>query len=193
MPEDATSKDSEAKKFNKIIITVGKEVDFSNQQASPMNIVSCITNKFEGVEPKMSWGEISLFYNPGKALPNGVYFATLKEKDGENDKSSQLDRPQAFRLSLGIGKGLYSQHFGIIPQRPSKGGIVDTGHDFSVFDTFMPHPIYAWMGWACILNPSSDSLNHLWPEIYSAYGLAVDKFKKRKKQSQTKHSRVTSN
>jgi len=29
------------------------------------DIVARITNEFEGVVPKSSWGETSLFYNPG--------------------------------------------------------------------------------------------------------------------------------
>mgnify|MGYP000411843739 CR=1 FL=1 len=54
----------------------------------PKNIVEKITNEFSGVVPKASWGETSLFYNPGKLLPNGVYFCTIKEKNGDNDKAS---------------------------------------------------------------------------------------------------------
>jgi hypothetical protein len=46
----------------------------------PKNIVENIVTEFDGVIPKASWGETSLFYNPGQVLPNGVYFCTIKEK-----------------------------------------------------------------------------------------------------------------
>ncbi len=53
---------------------------------TPENIINRIKTDLESVVPKNSWGETSLFYNPGNILPNGVYFCTIKEKDGDNDK-----------------------------------------------------------------------------------------------------------
>lgn len=43
---------------------------------TPEEIIQYIYNKLSGVVPKTSWGETSLFYNPGSVLPNGVYFCT---------------------------------------------------------------------------------------------------------------------
>ncbi len=113
----------------------------------PNDIVDKITTEFKGVIPKSSWGETSLFYNPGKVLPNGVYFCTIKEQNGDNDKSSQLDRDGVFRLSIGIGKETFENEFGSRPQRPAKGCIIDTDHNFSALNELMPHPIYGWMAW----------------------------------------------
>ena len=98
---------------------------------SPESIIQILTTELDGVVPKSSWGETSLFYNPGKLLPNGVYFCTIKEKNGDNDKSSELDRDSVFRVSIGAGKSNYEKHFGVKPKRPEKGGIVNTEHDFS--------------------------------------------------------------
>ncbi len=33
-------------------------------------------------------------------------------------------------------------------------------YDFSAKDIIMPHPVYAWMGWICMLNPSEQTLNN---------------------------------
>jgi hypothetical protein len=52
------------------------------------------------------------FYNPDNSLPKGIYFATIKESDGPNDKASNLDREGVFRLSIGIGKKNYQSLFG---------------------------------------------------------------------------------
>ena len=71
------------------------------------DIINRITDSFEGLSPKASWGETSLFYNPEKRLPNGIYFCTLKEKDGENDKASGLNREGVFRLSFALKKTVY--------------------------------------------------------------------------------------
>ena len=145
----------------------------------PKNIVENIVTEFDGVIPKASWGETSLFYNPGQVLPNGVYFCTIKEKNGDNDKASGLDREGIYRLSIGISKESYESLFGTRPKRPSKGGIIDTGHDFTVPNVLMPHPIYGWMSWVQILSPSEDKFNEILGLIGEAHKNAVGKFNKK--------------
>jgi hypothetical protein len=145
----------------------------------PKNIVEKIVTEFDGIVPKSSWGEISLFYNPGQVLPNGVYFCTIKEKNGDNDKASDLDRVGIYRLSIGISKESYESLFGTRPKRPSKGSIVDTGHDFTESNILMPHPIYGWMSWVQILNPSEAKFNEIFGLIREAYQNAVGKFNKK--------------
>jgi hypothetical protein len=142
-------------------------------------IVASITSEFDGVIPKSSWGETSLFYNPGKVLPSGVYFCTIKEKNGDNDKASKLDREGVYRLSIGISKTKYKALFGKQPKRPNKGGIIDSGHDFTALDELMPHPIYGWMSWVQILNPEESTYANIILLITEAYSIAVAKFNKR--------------
>lgn len=149
------------------------------------DIIKQIENDFDGVVPKSSWGKTSLFYNPNNTLPNGVYFCTIKEKNGENDKSSNLDREGVFRLSIGIGKETYEKHFGARPKRPAKGGIIDTDHDFTALNELMPHPIYGWMSWVQILNPNSSSFEHVLSLIKEAHSNAIIKFQKKVKSIKT--------
>jgi len=156
---------------------------------NPESIIEIITNEFDGVIPKSSWGETSLFYNPKKLLPNGVYFCTIKEKNGANDKSSNLDRKDIFRVSIGISKGAYEAKFGPKPSRPEKGGIIDTGHDFTELDTLMPHPIYGWMSWVQILNPSEPKFIGILPLIKEAHSNAVSKFSKKTANKNIKATR----
>lgn len=153
-------------------------------------IVSIIENSFEGVIPKSSWGETALFYNPGKIMPNGVYFCTLKEKNGENDKASKLDREGVFRLSIGITQETYEKLFGRKPKRPPKGGIVDTGHDFTALNEIMPHPIYGWIYWVQVLSPSQSTFESLFPLIAEAHANAVVKFNKKIAVKQSNNEKV---
>lgn len=141
-------------------------------------IIAALNARFEGLTPKDSWGETSLFYNPGLALPNGVYFCTVKDHDGANDSASHLDRPGVFRLALGLPAARYEALFGPRPQRPSKGGTVATGHDFTALDVLIPHPVYAWMGWVQILNPTRASFDQLQPMLDEAHRAAVSKFER---------------
>jgi hypothetical protein len=145
----------------------------------PKNIVEKIVTEFDGVITKETWGETSLFYNPGKLLPNGVYFCTIKEKNGSNDKASGLDRKGVFRLSIGLSKATYENMFGAKPRRPNKGSIIDTNHDFTALDELMPHPIYGWMSWAQVLNPTESTFKRIFPCMTEAYENAVIKFNKK--------------
>ncbi|WP_294143879.1 DUF6194 family protein [uncultured Clostridium sp.] len=139
----------------------------------------CIDN-LEGTVLVDSWGERGVFYNPGNILKRGVYVLTVKEKDGDNDKSSNLNRENIYRVNLGVRKTTFAEMFGSIPKRPSKGGIVDMDYNFSAINQILPHPIYAWMGWICSLNPSEKTFEELKPLIQEAYEYAKEKYRKRK-------------
>ena len=146
---------------------------------NPAEIASTITSRLSDVVPKSSWGETSLFYNPGRKLPHGVYFCTIKEHDGENDKASQLDRLGVFRVAIGLAGPTYARLFGPKPKRPNKGEVVRFDCDFAELGRLMPHPIYAWMGWAQVLSPSKDLFEEIFPLIEEAHQIAVSKFKKK--------------
>ncbi|HOE42803.1 MAG TPA: DUF6194 family protein [Rhodoferax sp.] len=146
---------------------------------TPGDIANDICSRFAGVNPKASWGETALFYNPGHQLPHGVYFCTIKQHDGENDKASRLDRDGVFRVAIGLAPATYARLFGKKPERPGKGECVATGHDFTALNVLMPHPVYAWMGWAQILNPSQERLTEIGTLIDEAYRAAVAKFEKK--------------
>ena len=122
----------------------------------------------------------SVIYNPDKKLKRGVYILTVKEKDGENDSSSKLNRENVYRVKLGVYKDTFKEMFRVIPKRPGKGGIVDMDYDFSVSNQILPHPVYAWMGWICVLNPSVETFRKLKPLIQEAYEYAKEKYSKRK-------------
>jgi hypothetical protein len=141
-------------------------------------IVAGLTGRFEGLAPKASWGETSLFYNPGAQLANGIYFVTIKEDDGENDKASRLGREGVFRVSFGLAGDAYQRMFGAKPGRPAKGGVVEVGgaFDFAGVGELMPHPIYAWMGWVQILSPSRAGFDALLPLLDDSYAAAKVKF-----------------
>ncbi len=121
-----------------------------------------------------SWGEKGIFYNPNGKLKRGVYVLTVKEKDGDNDKGSDLDRADVYRVNLGVRKNTFIEMFGTVPARPPKGGIVDMPCDFTETDKILPHPVYAWMSWICTLNPSENTFEKLKPLIKEAYDYAKE-------------------
>lgn len=139
----------------------------------------CLEN-LEGTVLVNSWGEQGIFYNPQNKLKRGVYVLTVKEKDGDNDKSSSLNRKGIYRVNLGIRKPTFTDMFGQTPKRPEKGKIVEMEYNFSDTDKIMPHPVYAWMAWICCLNPSEQTFDRLKPLISEAYQYAKEKYQKKK-------------
>lgn len=139
-------------------------------------MIAALTATFDGLVPTASWGETSLFHNPGRMLPNGVYFCTVKDHDGANDTASHLDRPGVFRVAIGVPRTRYELLFGPRPARPAKGGVVETGHDFTAIDVVMPHPVYAWMGWVQVLSPTEATFAAMQPLFAEAHEAAIAKF-----------------
>ena len=129
--------------------------------------------RYDGLVAHETWGERVLFYNPDGDRPRGRYFLTVKEHDSDNDRTSALDRPGVYRVSFAPTRASYVARFGPPPERPPNGGVVDTGHDFTVTDTLLPHPVYAWAGWVCVLSPSDGTVEDLRPLLDAAYERAV--------------------
>ena len=143
---------------------------------TPEEILQCCLDRLEGTVPVESWGERGVFYNPGLVRKRGVYVLTVKEKDGANDRASQLDRPGVYRVNFGLRRERFRALFGPQPKRPPKGGVVDTGHDFTALDRLLPHPVYGWMSWVCVLNPSEETFRELWPLMEESWEYAKEKF-----------------
>lgn len=146
---------------------------------TPEAVIDLLTARHAGLIPTESWGETALFYNPDRRLPRGVYFATVKVKDGENDRASGLDRAGVFRLSFGLTPRDYERLFGPRPKRPVKGGVIAGDWPFTETDRLMPHPVYGWMGWAAVLCPTQRKMAEIAPLIASSHAKAQAAFEKR--------------
>jgi len=142
---------------------------------SSKQIEKYILDSFSHVNPLNSWGELSFFINPNNKLKRGTYFATLKLKDGENDSSSNLNRDGIFRLNIGLPAKNYISLFGEKPKRPAKGCVIEAPFDFSATNIIMPHPVYGWMGWICVLNPDQKKLNECKIYLKDAYDYSYKK------------------
>lgn len=142
-------------------------------------ITQSITSTFAGVQPVDAWGDTFFFYNPDRPRADEIYFATLKSQDDEYDNASQLNRPDVFRLNIGISKATYRTLFGAPPARAGADETVETHHDFTVLDQLLPHPVYGRMFWVCVLNPSPATFQAVQPLLAEAYDLAIKKYAQR--------------
>lgn len=131
-----------------------------------------VTETFAGLKVDSAEGVTAFSYNPGGAPSAGVYFATIKNRDDAHDDVSRLDRPGVFRLNLGLSEGAYRGLFGPAPAAPGEDGLIETTHDFTALDEVMPHPVYAYMAWVCVLSPGDATFERVKPLLADAYALA---------------------
>ena len=143
-------------------------------------LIQRIKLNYPELSENTNWGERGLFYNPQGQFSKGAYVLTVKEKDGAHDSASQLNTGGKYRLNLKISKQTFVKLFKSIPKRPSAGDIIEGEYDFTVLDTLMPHPVYGWMTWTGVLNPTLKTIEFmesegLFEEAYQAAVVTIDK------------------
>lgn len=137
-----------------------------------------ITDNFPGVNPLQATGDTYFLYDPNRDLPPNRQqpFATLITGD-RHDRVSNLDREGVYRLNIGVRKQTYRDLFGTPPTaRDADGVLLDTGYDYTVLDTLLPHPVYAGQHWVCVVAPGAATMEVLRTLLDEAYKLAVRKY-----------------
>jgi uncharacterized protein DUF6194 len=151
----------------------------------PDAIARYIVETFPGVEAAHASGDVFFMYDPDQTLPpeRRLPFATLVTGD-RYDQASNLDRPDVFRLNMGVSPATFRRLVGAGPAV----GAADTGaprYDPTALDTIMPHPVYGKMFWVCVLNPSPETFATVRTLLAEAYDRAVERHAKARR---TKHA-----
>src|SRR5438477_12778007 len=108
--------------------------------ASAMRRYVCDT--FDAVWAVDHLGDTFLMYAPDGELPPERQFPFVTIVTGDRyDTVSDLDRPDRYRLNIGLTKAGYAARF---------GGAAETEYDYTAEDTLMPHPVYAGQHWVCV-------------------------------------------
>ncbi len=58
------------------------------------------------------------------------------------------------------------------PSRPRAGGVIESGNDFAALGQLIPHLVYGWMSWVCVLIPNAATFETVKPLLSEAYDLA---------------------
>ena len=93
--------------------------------AEPEEILRDLLGLDRGLVRQAYFGERSVFYNPDGAEPLGTIVASIRDRDGPNDKAADLSRAGVFRFAFQLSPEEYARRFGAVPSRPPKGGAVD--------------------------------------------------------------------
>jgi hypothetical protein len=132
-------------------------------------ITQFITDTFEDVQTAVADGNTLFFHGADRQMP----FATLVTND-LYDQVSDLNRPGVLRLNVGVGKETYRSLFGNDIEHADGGG-----HDFTMLDRIMPHPVYGRMHWLCVLSPGAATFKRVKALLAEAYGLAANRSARR--------------
>jgi hypothetical protein len=151
------------------------------------DIIGYVADTFAGVDITRpaegpGAGDTFFIFDPDHNLePRRQWpFATIVTKDyGDFDNRSQLDRPGAYRLNIGVSRETFRALFG------SSADIRRTAFDFTALDRLMPHPVYAPQSWVSVLNPTPATFETLKPLLSEAYSRAVNRLSKRRADSDT--------
>ena len=159
-----------------------KKCAMSTDPPDEAEITEFIAQTCAGMDIQRIDGDCFYIYDPERKFEGvqRIPFATLITRN-DYDTVSDLDRPGIFRLNIGVGKETYLRLLGTPPARPGASGIIEGNYDFTALDTILPHPIYGFMNWICVLNPSRATFEMLKPMLSEAHALAA-------KRNGTKHA-----
>jgi hypothetical protein len=117
--------------------------------------------------PEISWGDRFFYYAPSGEVPHAQPFATIVTKDYPDDRGSQLDRPNTFRVNVAAD----AAEFELLTD-PSAA-------DPSVADVVIAHPVYGSLKWVAIVNPGSSTAAILRSLLRASHGRARDRVERR--------------
>ena len=123
----------------------------------PATIVSYILETYPETDLVEAMNAYFFSLDPEKHWPN---YATLVTTD-EHDDASDLDRPGAYRLNLGVDRETFERIAASDPEP-----------DYTAFDRLLPHPLYGQQHWISIVNPSHETFE---AEIVPLIELAHDR------------------
>jgi hypothetical protein len=99
--------------------------------------------------PEIAWGDHFFYYSPDGQIPQNVQpYSTIVTKDYPDDRESQLDPDDRWRLNIHVGNARFTELTGETPRDFS------AARDFSETDVIMPHPVYGSLGWIAVVNPA---------------------------------------
>lgn len=141
-------------------------------------IIEYVAETFAGIEilrpaDGPGAGDTFIFYDPQRDLDpsHRMPFTTIVVKDySDFDNASRLNRPDVFRLNIGVSRDTFHALFGHAPSDES------VTYDFAALDRLMPHPIYARQSWVCVLNPSPETFEAVKPLLAEAYSIVATRY-----------------
>ncbi|WP_067536408.1 DUF6194 family protein [Nocardia crassostreae] len=126
--------------------------------------------------PEIAWGDSFFYYSPDGTVPTtGQPFATIVTKDYPDDHTSHLNRPDAFRVNISVGKETFVRWVG---HPPRETGSHDA--DPSTTDTVLAHPVYGTAAWLAVVNPAANTRDPIRDLLREAHDRARTRYERRR-------------
>jgi hypothetical protein len=133
-----------------------------------------IDEAFDGVDSLDHLGDTFYFYDPEEIRERLHPFITIVTGD-HYDTVSDLSRPGAYRINIGLTRATYVSMFGAAPRQRDEHGVLEAAVDYAAVDTVMPHPYYASQYWVSVVNPGEATLDTVRVLLAEAYEFAARK------------------
>jgi hypothetical protein len=130
--------------------------------------VEAFVSGMQDVQREDNYGYVFFFVGDDHLLS----FVTVANAENEWDNVSNLNREGVFRVNIGISRETFDTLIGE-PSEPL---------DYSVLNTFLPHPEYAKQNFICILNPSGENAERTKELIREAHVIATKRFQRKAKK-----------
>lgn len=129
--------------------------------------VEAFLSSMENVQRTENFGYAFFFVGDDHRLP----FATIADSDNEHDRVSDLNRDGVFRVNFGVSRETFQTLSGPIPD----------DIEYSVLNTFLPHPEYSSYNFLCILNPAGANVEKLQTLLREAHAIAAARLERKSK------------
>jgi len=132
--------------------------------------VEAFVSGMENVQREDNFGYVFFFVGDDHRLS----FVTIANSDNDWDDVSNLNREGVFRVNIGISKETFKNLI-----LKSNAELID----YSVLNTFLPHPEYARQNFVCILNPSGKNIETTKTLITEAHSIAAKRLQRKRRSS----------
>lgn len=130
--------------------------------------VTAFVSGLENVQQTENFGYTFFFIGDDQMVP----FTTIAHTDNEYETISNLSRAGVFRINIGVSRQTFNTLIGEATSEPI---------DYTVLNTFLPHPDYAQQNFICILNPASANIERTKQLITEAHTLALARYARKNK------------
>jgi hypothetical protein len=130
--------------------------------------VEAFVTSLENVQREENYGYVFFFVGDDHILS----FVTIANSDNDYDNVSNLSREGVFRLNIGVKRETFASLFTNTNSEST---------DYTVLNTFLPHPEYAKQNFICILNPSGENKELTKNFIREAHSIAAARLQRKNK------------
>lgn len=108
----------------------------------------------DGAFPELAWGDKFFYYSPDGTVPQNVQpCGTIVVKDYPDEPAANLS-PERARVNIQVDRDTFVRLIGVEPR--GLGSEYDTALvNYSVADTFFPHPSYGPLSWVSVIEPTT--------------------------------------